>query len=139
MAGCQQEPCCASFVRMFKPRFAAMVERGEKLQTVRPVPKRMPKPGDKISLRAWTEKPYRSKHRVLRDAVITSVYRITIEDPMRTRETWGLKKDGICMSLEACKEFAKADGFTTMHEMLQWFHTTHGLPFEGIAIHWHNR
>lgn len=124
---------------MFKPRFAAMVERGEKLQTVRPVPKRMPKPGDKISLRAWTEKPYRSKHRVLRDAVITSVYRITIEDPMRTRETWGLKKDGICMSLEACKEFAKADGFTTMHEMLQWFHTTHGLPFEGIAIHWHNR
>ena len=42
----------SSFVRMFKPQFAGLVERGENLQTVRPIPKRMPKPGDKISLRA---------------------------------------------------------------------------------------
>ena len=40
----------ASFVWMFKPQFAGLVERGEKLQTVRPPPKRMPKSGDKISL-----------------------------------------------------------------------------------------
>jgi hypothetical protein len=40
----------ASFVKTFKPQFAPLVERGEKLQTVRPVPKRMPKPKDRISL-----------------------------------------------------------------------------------------
>lgn len=54
-----------NYVRMFKPQFAPLVESGKKLQTVRPTPKRMPKPGDKISLREWTGLPYRS------NAVIT--------------------------------------------------------------------
>lgn len=35
-----------TFVRLFHPRFAGLVESGAKLQTVRPSPKRMPKPGD---------------------------------------------------------------------------------------------
>lgn len=52
----------ASFVRMFKPHFALLVESGAKAQTVRPTPKRMPKPGDRISLRCWSGAPYRSKH-----------------------------------------------------------------------------
>lgn len=35
----------ARFVRMFQPQFAARVESGQKRQTVRVTPKRMPTPG----------------------------------------------------------------------------------------------
>lgn len=57
----------------FKARFTELVASGAKRQTIRPTPKRMPKPGDWISLRCWTGRPYWSKQRVLRDAVIAVV------------------------------------------------------------------
>jgi hypothetical protein len=112
-------------VRMFKPQFAPLVEAGTKCQTVRPTPKRMPKAGDRISLRIWTGKPYRSKQRVLRESVITSVEPFDL-DAMR------LWKEN---DREA---FARADGFGDWPEMLQWFITTHGYPFVGVVIKWHN-
>lgn len=68
------------FVRLFQPRFAALVESGAKCQTVRPVPKRMPRPGDTLSLRCWVGAPYRSKQRVLREAVVERVLPISIHD-----------------------------------------------------------
>jgi hypothetical protein len=122
-------PCSASFVRMFKPQFAGLVERGEKLQTVRPTPKRMPKPGDKISLRCWTDKPYRSKQRVLRDAIITRVAPIEIG---RDR----MVLDGGRLPPWKHDAFARADGFSDREEMEDWFRATHGLPFVGILISW---
>jgi hypothetical protein len=120
----------SSFVRMFKPQFAELVERGEKLQTVRPTPKRMPEPGDRISLRSWTGKPYRSKQRVLREAVITKTLPITIS-------ALGCTLCGLALHDE--EAFARADGFANRLEMLQWFETTHGLPFEGVLICWTNK
>jgi hypothetical protein len=64
---------------MFKPQFADLVEAGTKLQTVRPVPSRLPGPGDTISLRTWTGKPYRSKMRLLREARIKEVVSVEIQ------------------------------------------------------------
>jgi hypothetical protein len=129
-AGSRRSPasCCASFVRMFKPQFAPMVEAGTKLQTVRPKPKRMPKPGDKISLRCWTDKPYRSKQRVLMESTITEVSMVDITE------------NGIAVNsyAEPCDDFARADGFRDFFELRDWFRATHGLPFYGIVIHWHN-
>lgn len=61
------------FVRMFKPRFAPLVKDGRKLQTMRPVPKVMPRPGDIIDCRMWAGKPYRSKHVKLCEGRITRV------------------------------------------------------------------
>lgn len=124
----------AHFVRMFKPRFAVLVEAGTKTQTVRPTPKRMPRVGDTISLRCWMGAPYRSKQRALREAVIREVRDILISD------------EGICMYDQrdgagwAPGEhgFAKADGFASWPEMREWFRATHGLPFKGIVIFWHN-
>jgi hypothetical protein len=118
--------CCASFVRMFKPQFAALVESGKKLQTVRPTPKRMPKVGDKISLRCWTDKPYRSKQRVLMESTITEISMVDITE------------NGISVNsyAEPCDDFARADGFRDFFELRDWFRATHGLPFEGIVIHW---
>jgi len=131
--GSSPASCCASFVRMFNPQFAPLVEAGTKLQTVRPVPKRMPKPGDKISLRAWTGKPYRSKQRVLMESTITHVDTFSID----TFPTMRIN-DIRLKYRSACDEFARADGFEDYPALLEWFHKTHGLPFEGIVIHWHN-
>lgn len=120
-----------SFVRMFKPQFAALVESGAKCQTVRPTPKRMPKPGDKISLRAWTGKPYRSKQRVLRESLLTKVQTIDI-----TAEGWVWLNDMRIKTRRDFESFAKADGFDSPEAMLAWFRETHGLPFAGIVIYW---
>ncbi len=127
---------CATFVRLFKPQFAPLVERGEKLQTVRPTPKRMPKTGDRISLRCWTGKPYRSKQRVLKYATISKVQTIwfngvtiLLDDP---RAEKGL------LSREVEEAFARADGFENLTEMSSWFESNHGLPFTGIVIYWQN-
>ena len=99
-----------------------------KTQTVRPTPKRMPKTGDKISLRCWEGKPYRSKQRVLREAIITSVDHCEITE------------DGVIVNsyAEPAFAFAKADGFAGFWEMADWFRETHGLPFEGVLIRWTN-
>lgn len=134
-AGLGQSLGSAFFVRLFKPQFALLVELGQKCQTVRPVPKRTPKPGDRISLRCWTDKPYRSKQRVLRESVISGVKKF------RLRQLSGK----MCMSIDDwplsewdAEGFARADGFTSLPEMAEWFQNTHGLPFEGIVIYWQN-
>ena len=124
---------CASFVRLFKPRFAPLVEAGTKLQAVRPIPKRMPKVGDKISLRCWTDKSYRSKQRVLMESTITRVDTFSIDTfPTMRINDIGLKYRRVC------DDFARADGFSDYPALLEWFRETHGLPFDGIVIHWNN-
>lgn len=117
-------------VRMFKPQFAPLVEAGTKCQTVRPTPKRMPKPGDRISLRTWAGKPYRSrsKHRVLREATISEVSPCSIYEN-------AVYVNGIPEHREC---FAVADGFADYGELAEWFKTTHGLPFDGVVLKWHN-
>ena len=119
------------FVRMVKPQFATLVLSGEKTQTVRPTPKRMMLPGDTISLRMWTGKPYRSKQRILREATVLGT------DTVRVHDT-GIMLHGEHLPLAKAWCFAKADGFNTLQDMLEWFNVTHGLPFEGIVIYWSN-
>ncbi len=119
-------------VMTFQPRFAPLVGRGEKLQTIRAVPKRMPKVGDKISLRKWTDKPYRSKQHVLMESTITKV------KPVKLTRLHRVQFDDGILSCEDEVAFAKADGFHSPSEMFEWFEANHGLPFEGIVIHWHN-
>jgi hypothetical protein len=122
-----------SFVRLFKPRFAALVEAGTKTQTVRPTPKRMPKPGDIISLRTWTGKPYRSKQRTLRESVITRVALMRID---AKRYIW-TQVNPLKWQTED-STFARLDGFADEAEMCDWFAHEHGLPFAGVLICWQN-
>lgn len=125
---CPSASCVASFVRMFKPQFAPMIEAGTKLQTVRPTPKRMPKQGDRISLRCWEGKPYRSKQRILREATITRVDLCEITES-NVFISWRL------MDREP---FALKDGFASWTDLREWFRATHGLPFVGVLISWHD-
>lgn len=121
---------------MFKPQFAPLVESGAKCQTVRPVPKRMPKAGDPISLRAWTGLPYRSKQRVLREAKLEAVKRITIHETFFWHEGNEHFAGAPITNPSALEEFAKADGFGSWAELVAWFKATHALPFHGIALYW---
>jgi hypothetical protein len=93
---------------MFKPQFAPLVESGAKLQTVRPIPNRMPKAGDRISLRMWTGKPYRSKQRVLREAAIVAVETFSLCDTGRELLVY---VNGYELHPEQINAFAVADGF----------------------------
>jgi hypothetical protein len=58
-------------VIMFQDRFAELVRGGDKCQTIRWSARC--RPGDVLSLRRWTGKPYRSKQETLREAVCTAV------------------------------------------------------------------
>lgn len=114
-------------VKMFKPAFSDAVRSGAKKQTVRPIPKRMPKVGTPISLREWTGAPYRSPQRGLRESTITAVHMIEIRPGSINVDLKPVARD----------EFAKADGFEDFSRMRDWFTETHGaLPFTGILIKW---
>jgi hypothetical protein len=115
-------------VRMFKPQFAELVRSGAKCQTVRPVPKRMPKAGDLIDCRMWTGKPYRSKQEKILEATIIHVHAVTVFNHC-------IMHIGSAR-LTTCDQFAQADGFKGFSEMRDWFADQHRLPFEGIVIYW---
>lgn len=117
------------FVRMFKPTFATRVKRGEKLQTVRPTPKRMPRPGDIFDGREWSGRPYASKQRKLIESPIWKVDATVICFD-------GIRLAGRTLSVAEEWAFAKADGFNTPKDLRDWFTFEHGLPFEGITIYW---
>lgn len=114
-------------VRMFKPQFAPLVEAGNKRQTIRPWPKRMPKTGDVESWREWTGKPYRSKQRELAQVKLMEVSPITL-----TRD--GCMVGGIALSALGEAKLAADDGFKSFRQMQDWFDLTHGLPFNGVLV-----
>lgn len=119
-------------IKTFKPRFADLVESGSKLQTCRPTPRRMPKAGDKISLRQWTGLPYRSKQRVLRESTVVGWRKMTIHPASSM-----INLDGYTLGFDEMLTFAQADGFADHWDMLAWFTEQYGSDkWEGIVIYW---
>ena len=116
-------------VILFQPQFAEMVRSGTKTQTIRKTARC--KPGEKLSLRRWTGKPYRSKQETLREAVCTNISNVLIRADR-------IYIDGSPLSWRDEDALAVADGFSNCGEMLHWFGTTHGLPFRGCMIKWSN-
>ncbi|MEI8288815.1 MAG: ASCH domain-containing protein [Verrucomicrobiota bacterium] len=117
-------------VRTFKPQFAPLVLNGSKRQTIRPMPKRLPKVGDLESWRQWTGRPYNSTQRELAKVRITAVEKITITE-MGICVGEGL---GEVLNMVQEWEMVKADGFNTPKDFVEWFNFHHGLPFTGILI-----
>lgn len=121
-------------VFLFQNRFEAAILAGTKDCTIR-APRRdgrsRAKEGELISLRVWTGSPYRSKQREIARAKVQFLF------PVR------ISKDGIHrLDLEprwsklSGYKMARSDGFANWSEMKAWFKTTHGLPFEGVLVHW---
>jgi len=38
--------------------------------------------------------------------------------------------------IDSLEQFAVADGFDSWNDLVKFFETTHGLPFEGVLIKW---
>ena len=134
----------ANFVRMFKPRFASLVKSGEKMQTIRPLPKRIPRRGDTLSLRTWSGKPYRSKQLILCKTKVKEIKVCCIqEDGIYMQPPEGCVLAVVGAAVIALKDsdadrFARADGFSDWNEMRDWCKAEHGLPFDGIILYWQN-
>lgn len=114
-------------VILFQDRFAELVRMGVKCQTIRKTARCSP--GDVLSLRRWTGKPYRSKQEILKTAVCESV-----EELFLGMNTLRVGDRTLCPFSQDC--FAIDDGFQDMGEMREWFAKTHGLPFDGWLIKW---
>lgn len=124
----------ARFVRMVKPRFVGLVKRRKKRQTIRPLPKRIPRRGDILDLRQWIGKPYRSKQRKIIETKLTEikVCRIAVEGVhMQSRYGFITFSGG-----DDADRFARDDGFKDFAELVRWFQAEHGLPFDGVILFW---
>ena len=104
-------------VIMCQDKFVSLIKDGRKRQTIRASARC--KPGDALSLRRWSGRPYRSKQEVVLETTCTSVEAVRIDHTEHPTE-----------------ELARADGFDGVGEMLQWFEYHHGLPFDGWIIRW---
>jgi hypothetical protein len=111
-------------VIIFQPHFANLVRRGDKNQTMRK--KARCKPGDTLSLRQWSGRPYRSKQVLIKEVVCKSVAPVCVD-------AVGVTVDGRHVDEE---EFARKDGFEDFSDLLRWTAATHRLPFHGELISW---
>jgi hypothetical protein len=121
-------------VILFQPRFAELVRSGAKTQTIRKTARCAE--WDKLSLRRWTGKPYRSKQEVIFDTVCVQVRRVALLNVVGCGFTICL--DGYGLPQDRAEQFARSDGFACAEDMADWFTDTHGLPFEGDLIQWSN-
>ncbi|PCJ57870.1 MAG: hypothetical protein COA65_08995 [Rhodospirillaceae bacterium] len=114
----------------FHKRFALIVERGEKLQTIRKLRKDGTFPctvGGAIQLYTGM----RSKNcRKLGDAVCTMAREIVI------KANGTVKISGVCLHHLSVDDLARADGFKNSSEMCGWIGSIYGYPFRGQVIEW---
>jgi hypothetical protein len=112
----------------FKKQFAEMVESGRKRQTIRSLRKdgRNPRVGQTLYLYMGMRTKYCKK---LGEAVCKSVKQMTIE----TNEAI-VGVDFLDITQQ--EKLAKADGFNSFVDMIDFFRKTHGLPFYGLLIKW---
>ena len=111
----------------FQPVFAAAVEAGWKVQTIRAKRKNRPRVGQMAH--CFTGLRTRQCRR-LGAWKIENVVDVRIDDA-------GVMLDGSPLRANDLDAFAWADGFGKWHGMLTWFRATHGLPFHGDLVMWH--
>lgn len=113
----------------FKKQFIGRITRGEKSQTIRAERKRPFKKGDRLFLYTAMRTKQCQK---LGEADCLKVAEIGISQKGEvTIEKMRLSED-------QKNHLAVDDGFNTAKEMVTWFEKTHGLPFKGQLILWHN-
>lgn len=115
-----------------KPRFEASILDGTKNTSIRPPRKDgRPRatPGETLSIRVWTGRPYRSKQRELCQRVVKFVFPVVVQFA-------GITRPDLNGAALVRNRIAKDDGFQNWREMRAWFRDMHGLPFKGVLIHW---
>lgn len=115
----------------FQPQFHQPIRDLIKISTIRP--KEKVKVGERFALRYWIDKPYRSKMGILGTAVCVEVSPINIDVVDHVEITIA---DELIDSDDASECFARQEGFIDLKDLLGWFHTSNGFPFNGILTRW---
>jgi hypothetical protein len=118
---------------MFQDRFVPLIRAGRKCHTIRRERKRPLRLGNRLSLRRWKGKPYRSKQETIGEAVVTEVASIAIDWPSAHPE---IEVDGVRLSERERERLARLDGFESAAVMGRWHRAVNGLPFVGVLIRW---
>ncbi len=121
-------------VYLFRPRFVGPIIKGTKTQTVRSPRKREPRPGDLLSLRAWSRKPYRSPQVEVARMTCLSVEPITID--LESFILPSVEIGGRRLSQIGLYEFAVADGFRGCVDLVQYYVERKVSHFIGVLIRW---
>ena len=124
-------------VLMVQEQFVPKVLDETKLQTIRGERKRVIKVGDRLDLRTWTGKPYRSKQKKLRVVTVTKTTWIGIRVvPYKdTVHVW-VSLNSESLNAVELHELALADGFESLEAFGYFFLQTHGPEFTGNLIEW---
>lgn len=117
----------------FQLRFTEAIRTFQKCQTIRKVRKRPIREGDFLILGSWTGKPYRSKIAVLHKTFCTRVESCAIGVGPFSDE---IEIEGVRLGTLERAALARDDGFACASEMIDWFASTHGIPFNGVIIGW---
>lgn len=120
-------------VYLFMDRFAEKVRDRSKRQTIRAGFPRC-KPGDALSLRRWTGKPYRSKQEVICEGVCRKV--TTFSAHVVSNCGWTVWVDCEHVYGDALDNLAALDGFDNAEDMKAWFLDVHGCDFNGYIVQW---
>lgn len=112
---------------VFQDRFAELVRSGKKRQTIRPWSPFRDKlqVGDKVLLRSWTDKPYKSKQKRLGVGIVTDIFEIK----------WSFHR-GFISAFDILVDMAKRDGFESVEGMVAWFEKNHPKPKRMVVIRW---
>ena len=113
----------------FQARFAPLVERGIKRQTIRAYRRdgRNPAPGSTLYLYTGM----RTKNcRLLAEHVCKAARRLEFNS------MGALAIDGVGVAGQGLEREAIRDGFRDFDEMQQWFREHYGFPFQGLLIQW---
>lgn len=123
---------------LFSPQFAPLVLAGLKNCTIRRHRDDRPVAvGERMSLRAWSGLPYRSKQIRLRDVVITSTTNVVMVWDSDYESGPVVHLDRRQADWDTVKRIAREDGFTDVTQFIDWF-----LPdreqscFYGLIIRW---
>lgn len=107
--------------------FIDKVASGEKRQTIRSLRKRPFKVGDVLS--HYTGMRTKKGRKIRPDTICTSADEIVMTQN-------SIKVSGQSLKYSGAFKLAKADGFDSVFEFMQFFKHTHGFPFTGQIIKW---
>ena len=117
----------------FLPRFAPLVERGDKCQTIRPVRKRPIVPGDRLVLYAGMRTKACCR---IGEAVCHTARPVFIQKALWPPDGRIVEVGGVLLFDWEVTPFARKDGFENADEFFAFFERHYGLPFHGVLIEW---
>jgi hypothetical protein len=123
----------------FKAQFAALVESGQKRQTIRAIGKRRhASPGEALQLYTG-QRTKACRKLVTPDPICTETHTVTmvrVIAPRRDANAYRLYLDGELVFWDEVPAIAIADGFGNSTAFFNFFEDAHGMPFPGILIKW---